>query len=80
MLRAPLLDERARPGWYISDDTRSRTDFKLRTERTIARMEMRRRVIVIIDRYEDTVETADDWHYGNMLIMREVRKARAAAT
>jgi len=43
-------------------------------------MEMRRRVIAIIDRYEDTVKPADDWHFGNMHIRRELREARAAAT
>jgi len=80
MLRAPLFDERARPRRYISDNKRSGTDFKFRTESTIAGMEMRRRVIVIINRYENTVKPADDWHFGNMHIRRELRKARAAAT
>jgi len=80
MLRAPLFDELVRPRWHVSNNKRSGTDFKLRTERAVARMEMRRGMVVIVDRYEDTVKPADDWHFGNMHIRREVRKARAAAT
>jgi hypothetical protein len=43
-------------------------------------MEMRRRVIVIINRYEDTVKPADDWHLSKVQIVRVLRKALVAAT
>ena len=43
-------------------------------------MEMRRRVIVIINCYEDTIKPADDWHVSKVQIGRALGKALVTAT
>jgi hypothetical protein len=79
MLLAPFLYERARPRWHVSNNKCSGTNFKFRIERAIAGMEMRRRVIVIINRYEDTIKPADDWHVSKVQTRRALREALVAA-